>query len=673
MRVPLDTDTEWLEADGLGGFASGTTLGLRTRRYHALLLCAARPPAERFALVAGLEVRLRASGREVPLGAQRYVDVVHPDGHRRLVDVRLDPWPAFRYALDDGRRLVEERIVPRGLPLTIVRWRLEGAPVGDERLLVRPLLACRDLHGLLREHAHLDPRPSFHGHVVRYQPHAGAPAVLCASEGWVRHDPIWYRGFLYDEERRRGFDCVEDLWSPAEIAFDLSGGSAEAIFAMDAPDVWRVLEPPSRPSIVGSRLLEAERRRREAFPTRLHRAADAYVVRGERGTEIVAGYPWFGSWGRDTFVALRGLLLATGRFDEAFDVLARWADTIDGGMIPNFLGERGEPTAFNAADASLWYVVAAGELFERWPPPAGPRTRRIREAMLCIVETYRRGARFGIRVDADGLLAAGAPGMQLTWMDARVGSRPVTPRVGKPVELQALWVAACEAAARIDARWESAARRARAAFEPRFWNEALGWLHDVVDVDHEPGRVDPSLRPNQIFAVGGLPRPLLDPRAERARRIVEAVERHLWTPLGLRSLASFEPGYRGRYEGGAAERDGAYHQGTVWPWLTGPFVEAWLRVRGDDEASREEARRRFVAPLHSRLDAGGWGHVAEIADGDPPHTPRGAPFQAWSVGELLRLEFECCAPRAVFRASSPATPDADPSPQGATAPQSPSA
>ena len=272
-------------------------------------------------------------------------------------------------------------------------------------------------------------------------------------------------------------------------------------------------------------------------------------------------------------------------------------------------------------------------------------TRAVRALLRAAVDAtlvaFMRGTRHGIRCAPDGLLAAGEPGLQLTWMDAKVGDRVVTPRIGKPVEVQALWLNALRLAGGSSAQHRATFRRGVEAFHRRFWNESGGFLYDVVDVDHHAGAVDPSFRPNQILAVGGLPLQLVD--GERARRIVDAVEERLLTPLGLRSLAPDDAAYVPRAQGGVRERDAAYHQGTVWPWLIGPFVEAWVRVRGSTTAAKGEARARFLAPLLRHLDVAGLGHISEIADGDPPHTPRGCPFQAWSVGEALRLDLSVLA------------------------------
>jgi glycogen debranching enzyme len=331
-------------------------------------------------------------------------------------------------------------------------------------------------------------------------------------------------------------------------------------------------------------------------------------------------------------------------------------------MLPNRFPDQGGQPEFNAVDASLWFVVAVHEYLQlcssrrkeaqtssRITPTTRTETSQSlltsaatsdEEEFVAAVEAiltgYSQGTRFGIRADADGLLACGVPGVQLTWMDAKVGDWVVTPRIGKPVEVQALWLNALSFGATLAPRYRPPLDQGMASFRARFWNESRGCLYDVVDVDHQPGRVDPSVRPNQILAVGGLPLPLLE--GERARRVVEAVEATLLTPLGLRSLAPGEPGYRPRYEGGVRERDGAYHQGTVWPWLLGPFVEAWLRVRGGAPEAKREARARFLAPLLRHLYEAGLGHISEIADAEDPFTPRGCPFQAWSVGEALRLD-----------------------------------
>jgi predicted glycogen debranching enzyme len=619
---------EWLEADGLGGFASGTAREIRTRRYHALLLVATSPPAGRVVLVNGLEAWVDGPAGGVALSSQRYApDVVHPDGASRIVAFEPEPWPRWTFALPDGARIAHEVLVAPGRAATVLSWRVEDAR-GPVTLCVRPLLSGRDYHALHHENPafRFDAERRGDGGVV-WRPYPGLPGIVARANGTYEHRPDWYRRFLYAEERARGLDHVEDLASPGVFRWDLGRGEATLVLAAEGH------EPAEDPA--GLRAAEGTRRGR--FASRLHRAADAYLVQRGEGRTVVAGYPWFTDWGRDTFIALRGLCLATGRPGDAREILLAWAAAVSEGMLPNRFPDRGDVPEFNAVDASLWYVVAVHDLLAAPGGEAIPAAerQRLEAAVDGILAGYAAGTRFGIRADADGLLAAGAPGVQLTWMDAKVGDWVVTPRIGKPVEVEALWVNALRIGSRFSPRWAELHEKARAAFAARFWDEARGHLFDVVDVNHHPGAVDPAFRPNQILAVGGLPFAALE--GERARRVVDAVEARLLTPLGLRSLAPGEPGYAPRYEGGVRERDGAYHQGTVWPWLMGPFVEAWVRVRGATPDARREARVRFLEPLLAHLDDAGLGHLPEIADAEPPHTPRGCPFQAWSVGEALRL------------------------------------
>ena len=571
-------------------------------------------------LVNGFEAWLESRDGTVALTSQQYApDVIHPDGAERIESFVPDPWPTWVLRLPDGSRIEHGVLVELGRAAVVLYWRLvDGA---DGTLSVRPLLSGRDYHALHHENPDFRFDAEATGDRVVWRPYTGLPAIVARSNGTYTHQPDWYRSFLYAEERARGLDHVEDLASPGVFRWNLTHG--EALWTLAA-------EGHEAPEVT------AERARRRRLPSRLHRAADAYLVARGGGKTIVAGYPWFTDWGRDTFIALRGLCLATGRLDDARAILLEWAGLVSDGMLPNRFADQGEGPEFNAVDAALWYVVAVHDFLGA----AGSVTERDRRALETAVEGilsgYARGTRYRIRVDDDGLLAAGEPGVQLTWMDAKVGDWVVTPRIGKPVEVQALWLNALRIGSRFSERWAELYTRGRAAFESRFWNEARGALHDVVDVDHRPGTVDPTFRPNQILAVGGLPFAVLD--GSRARQVVDAVEARLLTPLGLRSLAPDEPGYTPRYQGGVRERDAAYHQGTVWPWLMGPFVEAWVRVRGGSAEAIAEARRRFLEPLLAHLDDAGIGHLPEIADGDAPHTPRGCPFQAWSVGEALRLD-----------------------------------
>ncbi|HZR80256.1 MAG TPA: amylo-alpha-1,6-glucosidase [Candidatus Binatia bacterium] len=643
MIAARGSELEWLEADGRGGFASGTVAGVRTRRYHALLLAATTPPTGRFVLVNGVEAWVESHGAKLALSAQSYGDgIVYPDGADRIARFAIDPWPTWTFELPRVGELVQEVLVAPGTTATILSWRL-AAPEPGVALAVRPLLSGRDYHALHHENAAFRFASEVAPGRVAWRPYDGVPAVAALHGGSFEPAPDWYRSFLYARERERALDDHEDLASPGVFLFDLSAGEAFLVLTVadvaagDAPWLDSLARAPLAEAV--ARVRAAERARRAGDGGCLERAASAYLVRGARGRTIVAGYPWFTDWGRDTFIALRGLCLATGRVAEAIDIVLAWAGAVSQGMLPNRFPDRGEDPEYNAVDASLWYVVAVHEVIahaERngvWI--ASEDRRRLRDAVLAILEGYAAGTRYGIRCDDDGLIAAGEPGVQLTWMDAKVGDWVVTPRIGKPVEVQALWLNALATVADGDERWRRLRERALASFRERFWNDARGCLFDVVDADHVAGRNDPALRPNQIFAVGGLPHALLE--GERARRVVDVVESTLATPIGLRSLAAGEPGYVAHYRGSPRERDGAYHQGTVWPWLLGPFVEAWLRVRSGAPEAVRAARERFLPPLLAHLDDAGIGHVSEIADAEPPHRPCGCPWQAWSVGEALRI------------------------------------
>jgi predicted glycogen debranching enzyme len=639
--MDIDDRTEWLEADGLGGFASGTTAGIRTRRYHALLLTAVTPPTGRVVLVNGFDAWVDTSAGSFALSTQRYArNVLHPDGASHITDFTDDPWPTWQFDVADSARLSQELFVEQGTGAVVIVWTLVRSE-GRVVLRVRPFLSGRDYHSMHHANGSFRFEAARQEATVRFSSYEGEPDVVSLSNGDYRHAPDWYRQFLYASERERALDDTEDLASPGELSWPLSMPGEQAVWVLKAAAAGgeAALTADEVVTLVTDMRIR-ERRRRDGFPTALDRAADAYLVRRGSGKTIVAGYPWFTDWGRDTFIAVRGLCLVTGRLADARDILVEWAGAVSEGMLPNRFPDHGEAPEFNAVDASLWYVVAVHELMEldrgRTKLLTPEQRRRLVSAVEQIVDGYAAGTRFGIRMDDDGLLAAGVPGVQLTWMDARVGDRVITPRIGKPVEIQALWLNALSIVSQFEPHWLKAVERGRRSFVDRFWNEDLGRLADVIDVDHVRGTRDDTFRPNQILAVGGLPIGLLDD--ERARRIVDAVEQQLLTPIGLRSLAPGEPGYAPRYEGDSAARDAVYHQGTVWPWLLGPFVDAWVRVRGNTSAARRDARQRFIGPLFSHLRSAGLGHVSEIADAEAPFAPKGCPFQAWSLGELLRLD-----------------------------------
>ncbi len=629
---------EWLEADGTGGFASGTADGIRTRRYHALLL--SHTPAGRYVLVNGIEAWVDLPGGPVAVSSQRYRPaVIHPDGANRITDFQHEPWPRWTFTLPDDSTLTQEIFVSGGQ--TSLRWSRAGG--GPGILNVRLLMSGRDYHALHHENAAFGFSPEMGPGFVRFQPYKDVPPTTAFGGTW-QAAPAWFRGFLYTEECHRGLDAIEDLASPGILSWDLATPATLALRADLAP-AW--------PVAILSQAEAAER----AAHSPLQRAALQYVTRTNNRSTIVAGYPWFTDWGRDTFICMRGLLLAgpsgggavstrerlanearaQSNKDMAEKILLAWAAHVDRGMLPNRFPDGAGLPEYNAVDASLWFIVAVHDLLALGVSPA--TSSSLQAACIAILEGYCAGTRYGIGLDTDGLVYAGEPGVQLTWMDAKVGDWVVTPRIGKPIEIQALWINALRIAAAWDTgtvdcqRWSMIAGQATAAVLLRFSDPVSGGLLDLVDGDAtEVSRV----RPNQIFTCGGLPYPILPP--DMARRVVDLVETRLLVPLGLRTLDPADPAYRPRYEGGPLQRDSAYHQGTAWPWLLGPFVDAWLRVRAGNEAAKMEARERFLLPLRAHLAEAGLGHVSEVLDGDAPHRPGGCPFQAWSLGALLQIE-----------------------------------
>ena len=620
-----ESHAEWLEPDELGGFASGTVGLIRTRRYHALLLAATIPPSGRMVLVNGIEAWVETPEGTFAISSQRYApDVIYPDGATRIEAFFPTPWPHWVFALPGGTQIEFGAIVQPGRASAALYWWMRSGKAAT--LKVRPLISGRDYHSLHHENPTFNFAAEKEGRRVTIRPYNGVPAIIFESNGDYSDAPEWYRNFLYTEEQARGLDCTENLAAPGIFEWDLAGADATLAISSEGHDKGAGV----------AAIHEAEAGRRTALPSRLEAAASAYVVPRGNGKTILAGYPWFTDWGRDTFISVRGLCIARKRIEEATAILLQWAGTVSNGMLPNRFPDHGDAPEYNSVDASLWYVIAVNDLLFAGAREISDSDRHIFEkAIDAILEGYARGTRYNIHLDSDGLIAAGTPGVQLTWMDAKVGDWVVTPRIGKPVEIQALWLNALAIAAPRSTRWAELYAKGRASFESRFWNESRGSLSDVIDCDHVAGRVDDSFRPNQIFAVGGLPFAII--HGDRARRVIDQVEARLLTPLGLRSLAPGEPGYAPHYQGGVRDRDSAYHNGTAWPWLIGPFVEAWVRARGSTLDAKREAGARFLGPLLKHLDDAGLGHLPEIADGDPPHTPRGCFFQAWSVGEALRL------------------------------------
>jgi predicted glycogen debranching enzyme len=642
---------EWLVTNGLGGFACATVAGTLTRRYHGLLIAALSPPRARTLLVTKIDELARVANQAFALGTNRWASgAIDPQGFRYLDAAHLEgSVPVLNYVIGDAR--LEKRVwMQHGANTTYVEYHSAraSAPVTLE---LKVLVNYRDFNNLTHAgdwRMQIASVPNgvcvtaFDGATPFYLRSAAASAELISEPGQPPGS-VWYRDYELAEERARGMENREDHLHAATFRVTLQpGASASLVFSVDA-----------NASLDGAAALEAERSRQRdllaRFPSarravaapvpdwvpQLVLAADAFLVAAaekvpETPSQIIAGYPWFGVWSRDAMISLPGLTLVTGWPEIARRILRSFARQIDRGMLPNFFPDSGQPPEFNTVDAALWYIDALRQFVGQTGDL--DLARELFGGVQEIISYYSQGTRYSIHVDpADGLLYCGEPGTQLTWMDARENGQPVTPRIGKPVEINALWLNALAAATNLALQigkpaqaFEQAAARARSGFA-RFWNAKASCCFDVLD---GPQGSDASVRPNQVFAVS-LPVSALDPAQQRA--VVETCAAHLLTPCGLRTLAPDDPAYRGRYDGPQAERDAAYHQGTVWAWLLGPFVEAHWKVYQDRDAAR-----RILGSMAGQLGEAGLGAISEIFDGDPPFTARGCFAQAWSVAEILR-------------------------------------
>ncbi len=663
---------EWLQTNGLGGMAYQTVINANSRLYHGVLVAATDPPAGRTLLLAALQEQLWLGGRRFPLYAAEWEGGFRElGGLYRLTNFRLDPFPVFTYQVEDVR--VDKKVfMVHGSNATVIRYRIRGAGrrVG---LQVTPLVNCRPQHLISPGWSRPFRQEEGPGGVI-CQAYQGGPALhLQATGGEFRRLGKWHRGLCYPLERERGEPDREDHYVPGEFYWETTEDQEVALVAADRPLVgigsgmaaagWEEVarhRPAELWGAAGSRIPGLAE---DAFAQALVVAADSFVARdGEGSPCIVAGYPWFGEWGRDTLISLPGLCLVTGRDEVARKILRRVVAQSRGGLVPNRLAGGGQPAAMNSVDASLWLFWTVDEFLRHTGDDDFVR-REVYPALEEVIEAFVQGSHPGIRVAEDGLVEAALPGVQLTWMDARVGDEVITPRRGKPVEVNALWYNALrvmEGLARrfggatpraiagagggdsgAAARYAAAADRAGEAFGRRFWNAAAGCLGDVVlggdglrcGSEARDGAV---LRPNQLLAVS-LPHGALPP--EQAKKVVRRVVGDLYTTFGPRTLDPADPAYRGRHQGSLAERDRAYHQGTVWPWLMGPLVDAYLRHYGRTPETTEQARG-WLRPFRSHLREAGLGTISETFDGDPPHWPRGCVAQAWSVAEVLRVYAE---------------------------------
>jgi predicted glycogen debranching enzyme len=641
----VSSQKEWLITNGIGGYASSTVSGENSRRYHGLLVAATHPPVGRLVMLSKLEDALVVDGTRVELATNAYGEgVIHPHGYRNLEQFRLDPFPVYTYSSD--RFVLEKSIfMPRGQNTVVVEYVLtEAAGAGEITVEVSPLIAFRDYHATTHQNSVLNRSVVESGGSITLKPYQDLPALYLAHDAdEVTATGYWYSNFEYAEENKRGLDHHEDLFNPLTFRVSLKSRRRFVLIASTEPQ-----------SVERAEQYRLEEIRRHSVSTRnsaetklirkLESAAEHFIVARPPFKTVIAGYHWFGDWGRDTMISLPGLLLSTNQPETACEILLQFVRYIHGGMLPNRFPDQGETPEYNTVDATLWFVEAIWQSLNyredaKWRTDA---LRLVREqfypVLKSIINHHLTGTRYGIHADNEGFLWAGDQTTQLTWMDAKVGDIAITPRSGRPVEIQALWYNALRTVEELGREFMDSvfadycagfANRLQENFERVFWNEDAECLFDVVT---ESGP-DASIRPNQVIAVS-LRHCLLS--KEKVLSVLKASERELLTPYGLRTLAPSDPKYRPRYEGDVWGRDSAYHQGAVWPWLAGSFFSAKIRNAEDIGLALAEAQA-WLDRFSSHLEEAGLGQISEIFDAEEPHNPRGCIAQAWSVAELLRL------------------------------------
>lgn len=595
----------------------GTASGINTRRYHGLLIAAVNPPTDRRLLLAGIDGYASCGGTKLGLSSNQYPGAVYPDGYEFLESFSVSDRAVWNYRRGQVKVQKTIYIVP-GENAVWIEYKNTGNKAIE--LSLSPLVCHRDFHANFAERESY-PQSIQIGSDQTIIEEDGVE-LLISHPGAMR-SPVagWYYRFEHQRELERGLDPRDDLFCPCELSYTLQAGESASISASVGEALLTAL--PAETSNADLSLT-----------SRLKEAALKFLVTTESRTTILAGYPWFSDWGRDTMISLPGICLETGHVAEARQILRDYASQLKHGLIPNRFVERGEIPDYNTVDATLWYGNAVYKtLLAEWDEKFADQMVKVLEQ---VIWHHRHGTDFGIMVDpADGLLKQGEPGLQLTWMDAKIGDWVVTPRHGKPVEINGLWINLLRVTvwlkAKLGADWsaeETLANLATKHFEEKFWHEARGHYFDTV----EPG--DASLRPNQVIAMS---LPFSPCREERAERALAVIERDLLTPVGLRTLGPNEPSYIGRFEGPVRELDAAYHQGTVWPWLMGPYISARARFGGEISSLRKTLKHSI-----EMLADCGFAGISECYDGDPPHRPNGCPWQAWSVAEYLRAWVEDC-------------------------------
>jgi predicted glycogen debranching enzyme len=634
LQLERSMTREWLLTDGLGGYASSTVLMCPARRYHGLLVAPLPDSVERHVFLGRFEEWFHGGGKSFAISMGRYPGTYGPLGHQGIERFELAPVPRWTYRF--GHAVLErEVLLASGAHTVLVRYRVTGQQ-NPVVLRLRPLLPYRRAGALTFENYELDKRVERIANGIVVRPYASLPelAITASAQATFEVDPLWYKNIEYPAELARGYEGHEECFSPGEFHFPLTSGADLVVAATLGP---AVADPARLWSREHPRRGEAAARVDETVRSRIAHGADDFLFRTRTGRLAVdAGWPWFGEWGRDSCIALPGLLLARGRVDECVEALEGMAEYLKDGLVPNVFGNGRADSDYGSVDASLWFARAV-RLTELASPDPAAIGRRFLPALREIAEGYARGAGLGLAVDGAGLLRSGSPLLNSTWMDARVDGVPVTPRDGCAVEINALWYFLLAYLEHLEQRGGDDVRarvlratreRAGAAFLERFWIPSAGYLADVW----KDGARDEAIRPNMVIAASLEWSPLT--RAMRGE-VLRCARAELLTAAGLRTLDPRDPRYQGTYGGGPEQRDRAYHQGTVWPWLVGPFAEAWLRGFGGGE-DEKRFLRELLDGFGAQLENQGLMHVSEVMSGDPPHSPGGTIAQAWNTGELLR-------------------------------------